>query len=68
MIGSIRQAALAIASFIIAALCMTLLGGFVPQLLGPATNFAITFVLGYVIFRDIVRRERRRNATRSVTG
>jgi hypothetical protein len=54
----LRRFAIALASFVIAGLCVALVGGFIPQLLGAATNLVVTILLGYAIFRDILRRER----------
>lgn len=59
MISLLRRFAIGLGSFVIAGLCVALVGGFIPQLLGPATNVVVTILLGYAIFRDILRRERR---------
>jgi uncharacterized membrane-anchored protein len=40
-------------------LCVALVGGFVPQLLGPVTQPVLALVLGGLIYRDIRRREAR---------
>jgi hypothetical protein len=42
---------------VIAVLCIALIGGVIPQLLGAATNPIVAIVLGGMIYRDIVRRE-----------
>jgi hypothetical protein len=57
----LRRALLAIACLVIAALCMTLVGWLVPQVLGPATKAVVAVVLGGLIYRDILRRERGRD-------
>ena len=58
MTATIRRAGIAIGSFVIALLCIALVGGVIPQLLGAATNPIVAIVLGGLIYRDIVRRER----------
>lgn len=57
MTATIRRAGIAIGSFVIALLCIALVGGVIPQLLGAATNPIVAIVLGGLIYRDIVRRE-----------
>jgi hypothetical protein len=53
----VRRVGIAIGSFVAAALVLLLFGGFIPQILGPSTNFVATFILGALIYRDIVRRD-----------
>jgi hypothetical protein len=55
--ATIRRAGIAISSFVIAVLCIALIGSVIPQLLGAATNPIVAIVLGGMIYRDIVRRE-----------
>jgi hypothetical protein len=61
----LRRALLAIACLAIAALCMTLVGWLVPQVLGPPTNAVVAVVLGGLIYGDILRRERGRDGRSS---
>lgn len=63
-VRGIRRVGIAIGSLVIAALCVALVGWFVPQLLGPATNPVLAVLLGALIYRDIVRRDMQRTATR----
>ena len=64
MLGVLRRMGIALGSFVAAALCMYLVGGIVLALLG-LTDSAVastaltvgTFVLGWLIYRDILRRE-----------
>ena len=58
MTATIRRIGIAIGSLVIAYLCVALVAGAIPQLLGTATNAVVTIVLGGLVYRDIVRRER----------
>jgi hypothetical protein len=57
VVGFVRRLGLAFASFVIAVLCIALVGGFIPQLLGGETNLVVSVLLGFAIYRDILRRE-----------
>jgi len=50
---------------VIAALCVALVGWFVPQVLGPATNPVLAVILGALIYRDIIRRDLVRGSRRA---
>ena len=62
MIRVIRLVGIAIGSLFIAALAMSLVGAFIPALLGTWTVPVATLILGGLVFQDIARRETRRNA------
>jgi zinc transporter ZupT len=55
----LRRVLVAIGSFVAGWLCLAVGGWFVPQILGPATTIVLAFVLGGLIYRDIMRREGR---------
>jgi len=55
-----RRVLIAFGCFVAGWLCVALVGWFVPQILGPATQPILAFVLGGLIYRDIVRRDRKR--------
>jgi hypothetical protein len=63
--NAIRRVGIAIGSLVIAALCVALVGWFVPQVLGPATNPVLAVILGALIYRDIIRRDLVRGARRA---
>jgi hypothetical protein len=67
VIRSLRLVGIAVGSLVIAALAMSLVGGFLPQLLGSWTGPVATVLLGGLVFRDIARRDRRRNAAGRAT-
>jgi hypothetical protein len=54
----LRLIGIAVGSFVAAALCIGLVDPIIPRILGAATGFIVTIVLGWLIFRDIVRRDR----------
>jgi hypothetical protein len=60
----VRRLGLALAALVIAALVVGLVGGFIPQLLGPPTNPVVAVLLGYAVFRDILRRDEARGTRR----
>ena len=62
MIRALRLAGIAIGSFVIAWLAMSLVGWFLPQIAGTWTIPIATLVLGGLVFRDIVRRDTARPA------
>ena len=62
MIRTLRLAGIAIGSFVIAWLAMSLVGWFLPQIAGTWTIPIATLVLGGLVFRDIVRRDSARPA------
>jgi hypothetical protein len=47
------------ACVIIAFLCLSLVDGWIPRILGSATLPVLAFVLGGLIYRDVIRRDRR---------
>jgi hypothetical protein len=55
----VRRVLIAFGCLVAGWLCIALVGGFVPQILGPATQPILAFVLGGLIYRDIVRRDQR---------
>ena len=57
MIRALRLIGIAIGSLVSAALVMTLIGAFIPPLLGTWTVPLGTVVLGGLIFQDIARRD-----------
>ncbi|MFL5749423.1 MAG: hypothetical protein ACJ765_02140 [Chloroflexota bacterium] len=57
MIRAIQLIGIAVGSFVIAALAMSLVGWFLPPLLGAWTPTVGTIILGGLIFQDIVRRD-----------
>ena len=63
--NAIRRVGVAIGSLVIAALCVALVGWFVPQVLGPATNPVLAVILGALIYRDIIRRDLVRGSRRA---
>ena len=58
----LRRVGIAFGSLVAASLIFWLIGSWIPipQLLGSATNPVIVFLLGGLIYRDIIRRERPR--------
>jgi hypothetical protein len=54
-----RRVLIAFGCLVAGWLCVALGGWFVPQILGPATQPILAFVLGWLIYRDIVRRDRK---------
>ena len=54
-----RRVLIAFGCFVAGALCVALVGSFVPQILGPATQPILALVLGGLIYRDIVRRDQK---------
>ena len=62
MIRALRLPGIAIGSFVIAYLAMSLVGWFLPQIAGTRTVPLATLVLGGLVFRDIVRRDANRPA------
>ena len=56
----LRRVGIAVGSFVAASLIIWLIGSWIPQLLGSATNPVIVFLLGSLIYRDILRRDRPR--------
>ena len=54
-----RRVLIAFGCLVAAWLCIALVGWFVPQILGPATQPILAFVLGGLIYRDILRRDQR---------
>ena len=62
MIAWLRLVGIAIGSLVIAALVMTLVGPWLPQVLGSWTIPLATLILGGLIFQDIARRDVRGNA------
>ena len=65
MIRIVRLVGIAIGSLVIAMLAMSLVGAFLPQILGTWTVPVGTVVLGGLIFQDIARRESHRGATQA---
>ena len=63
MIRALRLIGIAIGSLVSAALVMTLIGAFIPPLLGTWTVPVGTVVLGGLIFQDIARRDTKPRAT-----
>ena len=63
MIRALRLIGIAIGSLVSAALVMTLIGAFIPPLLGTWTVPLGTVVLGGLIFQDIARRDAKPRAT-----
>ena len=47
------------ACVIIAFLCLSLVDGWIPRILGSATLPVLAFALGGLIYRDLIRRDRR---------
>ena len=66
MIRVLRLIGIAIGSLVIAALVMSLIGAFIPPLLGTWTVPVGTFILGGLIFQDIARRDARGRADTAV--
>ena len=62
MIRTLRLASIAIGSLVIAYLAMSLVGWFLPQVIGTWTIPVATLILGGLVFRDIVRRDAARPA------
>jgi len=62
VIRALRLVGIAIGSLVIAALVMSLLGAFLPPLLGTWTVPVGTIILGGLIFRDIAGRDARGSA------
>jgi peptidoglycan/LPS O-acetylase OafA/YrhL len=56
----VRRVGIAIGSLVAASLPVWLVGSWIPQILGTATNPILAFVLGGLIYADIVRRDRPR--------
>ena len=56
----LRRVGIAIGSFVAASLIVWLFGSWIPQILGTDTNPILTFILGSLIYADIVRRDRPR--------
>jgi hypothetical protein len=63
VIAGLRLVGIAFGSFIIAWLAMSIVGSFIPHLLGAWTVPVATVLLGGFVFRDIAGRERRRKQT-----
>jgi hypothetical protein len=59
---------LAVASIVIAWLCLTLVGFWIPRVLGDATLPVLAFLLGALVYRDLLRRDRGRPAAGRSTG
>jgi hypothetical protein len=59
VIRSLRLVGIAIGSLVIAALAMSLVGAFLPQVLGSWTVPIATVGLAVFVFQDIARREAR---------
>lgn len=47
------------ACVVIAFLCLSLVDGWIPRILGSATLPVVAFVLGGLIYRDLIGRDRR---------
>ena len=62
------RVALAVASMVIAWLCLGLVGFWIPRVLGEATLPVLAFLLGALIYRDLLRRDRGRAATGRSVG
>ena len=60
VIPLLRRVGIAIGSLVAASLVIWLVGSWIPQVLGTATNPILAFVLGGLIYADIVRRDRPR--------
>lgn len=60
MIPPLRRVGIAIGSLVAASLVIWLVGSWIPQVLGTATNPILALILGGLIYRDIVRRDRPR--------
>ena len=58
MIPLLRRIGIAIGSLVAASLIIWMIGSWVPQFLGSATNPVVAFILGGLIYRDIVSRRR----------
>ncbi len=56
--AKLRLIGIALGSFVAAALCIALVEPVIPRIVGAATGFILSVVLGWLIFRDIVRRDR----------
>ncbi len=60
VIPLLRRVGIAIGSLVAASLVIWLVGSWIPQVLGTATNPILALILGGLIYRDIVRRDRPR--------
>ena len=60
--NALIRVTLAVASMVIAWLCLTLVGFWIPRVLGEATLPVLAFLLGALIYRDLLRRDRGRAA------
>lgn len=56
MISVVRRIGIAIGSLVAASLVIWLVGSWIPQVLGTATNPILAFILGALIYRDVLRR------------
>jgi hypothetical protein len=56
----LRRIGMAIGSLVAASLVIWLVGSWIPPFLGNATNPILAFILGSLIYRDIIRRDRPR--------
>ena len=60
VIPLLRRVGIAIGSLVAASLVIWLVGSWIPQVLGTATNPILALILGGLIYGDIVRRDRPR--------
>jgi hypothetical protein len=56
VIPLLRRIGIAIGSLVAASLVIWLVGSWIPQVLGTATNPILALILGGLIYRDILRR------------
>ena len=57
----LRRVGIAIGSLVAASLVVWLVGSWIPPFLGSVTNAVVAFILGGLIYADILRRERGRS-------